>query len=45
MLAIPVLSAILAMLLFAQQICLFNGFAFLIVLAGIYLAISAPQQS
>ena len=45
MLAIPVLSAILAMLLFAQQISLFNGFAFLLVLAGIYLSISAPQQS
>jgi drug/metabolite transporter (DMT)-like permease len=44
MLAIPVLSALLALLLFAQQLSVFNAFAFLIVLSGIYLSISAPQQ-
>jgi drug/metabolite transporter (DMT)-like permease len=44
MLVIPVLSALLAMVLFAQQISLVNGCAFLIVLTGIYLSISATEQ-
>jgi drug/metabolite transporter (DMT)-like permease len=43
MLAIPVLSATMAMVLFAQQLSFMNWCAFLIVLAGIYLSISAAQ--
>jgi drug/metabolite transporter (DMT)-like permease len=45
MLAIPMLSTVLAMILFAQPLSLLNGTAFLIVLLGIYLAISAPKCS
>ncbi|MDJ0590717.1 MAG: DMT family transporter [Pleurocapsa sp. MO_226.B13] len=48
MLAIPVIAAVLAMLIFAEQLSLFNWLAFAIVLCGIYLAISAknpPQLS
>jgi drug/metabolite transporter (DMT)-like permease len=43
MLAIPVLSATMAMVLFAQQLSFMNWCVFLIVLAGIYLSISAAQ--
>lgn len=39
MLAIPVIAAVLAMILFAQPLTMANGLAFLVVLAGIYLAI------
>lgn len=42
MLAIPMIATVLAMLLFAQHLSLLNGIAFLIVLLGIYLAVSAP---
>ena len=41
MLSIPVIAAILAMLIFAEQLSLFNWIAFAIVLCGIYLAVSA----
>jgi drug/metabolite transporter (DMT)-like permease len=44
MLAIPAIAAILAMLIFAEQLSLFNWFAFAIVLYGIYLAISAKDD-
>ncbi|MBW4662347.1 MAG: DMT family transporter [Drouetiella hepatica Uher 2000/2452] len=44
MLTIPVLSALLAMVLFGQQISMVNSFAFLIVLAGIYLSLSTANQ-
>lgn len=45
MLAIPMLAAVLAMILFAQQLSLLNGIAFLVVMLGIYLAVSAPKCS
>ena len=45
MLAIPVIAAILAMIIFAEQLSLFNWIAFGIVLCGIYLAISAKNTS
>lgn len=45
MLAIPMLATGLAMVLFAQPLSLVNGVAFLVVLLGIYLAISAPKCS
>lgn len=44
MLSIPVIAAILAMLLFAEQLSLFNYLAFAVVLLGIYLAISAKKS-
>ena len=44
MLTIPVLSALLAVVLFGQQISMVNGCAFLIVLAGIYLSLSTANQ-
>ncbi|MGF1591114.1 MAG: DMT family transporter [Pleurocapsa sp.] len=44
MLSIPVIAAILAMLLFAEQLSLFNYLAFAIVLLGIYLAVSAKES-
>ena len=44
MLAIPAIAAILAMFIFAEQLSLFNWFAFAIVLYGIYLAISAKDD-
>jgi drug/metabolite transporter (DMT)-like permease len=40
MLSIPVIAAVLAMILFAQPLTVANGLAFLVVLVGIYLAIS-----
>ena len=45
LLAVPVIAAILAMLLFAQTITIFNGFAFLVVLIGIYLSVSASSEN
>jgi drug/metabolite transporter (DMT)-like permease len=45
MLVIPVLSAMLAMILFAQQLSLINDCAFAIVLSGIYLSISGSRGS
>ena len=45
MLAIPVIAAVLAMVIFAEQLSLLNWLAFGIVLAGIYLAISAKNNS
>lgn len=45
MLAIPVIAAVLAMLIFAEQLSLFNWSAFAVVLCGIYLAISAKDSS
>lgn len=44
MLSIPVIAAILAMLIFAEQLSLFNWIAFAIVLCGIYLAVSAENS-
>lgn len=41
MLVIPVIAAILAMLIFSEQLSLLNWLAFAVVLTGIYLAISA----
>lgn len=41
MLTIPVIAAILAVLIFAETLTLLNWIAFLVVLIGIYLAISA----
>lgn len=43
MLTIPVIAAILAMLVFSEQLSLFNWLGFLIVLGGIYSAISATN--
>lgn len=43
MLAIPMIATMLAMFLFSQPLSLLNGVAFLIVLLGIYLAISVPK--
>jgi len=45
MLAIPMIATVLAMVLFAQPLSLLNSVAFLIVLMGIYLAVSAPKCS
>lgn len=44
MLVIPVISALLAAVLFAQQISFVSSCAFIIVLTGIYLSISATDQ-
>ncbi len=41
MLAIPVIAAILAMLIFSENLSLLNWLAFSVVLSGIYLAVSA----
>jgi drug/metabolite transporter (DMT)-like permease len=43
MLTIPVLAAILAMLVFSEKLSLLNWLAFLVVLTGIYLAVSAQN--
>lgn len=40
MLAIPIIAAVLAMIIFAEQLSLFNCLGFAIVLCGIYLAVS-----
>lgn len=45
MLSIPVIAAILAMIIFTQQLSLFNWLAFAVVLLGIYVAISAKNNS
>ena len=45
MLAIPVIAAILAMVIFAEQLSLLNWLAFAIVLFGIYLAVSAKNNN
>ena len=45
MLAIPVIAAVLAMVIFAEQLSLFNWLAFALVLLGIYLAVSAQNNS
>ena len=45
MLAIPVIAAILAMVIFTEQLSLFNWLAFAVVLWGIYLAVSAKNNS
>lgn len=44
MLAIPVIAAVLAMLIFAEQLSLYNWLAFLVVLFGIYLSVSAKNS-
>lgn len=44
MLSIPVIAAILAMLIFAERLSIFNCLAFAVVLFGIYLAVSAKHQ-
>ena len=41
MLAIPVIAAVLAAIIFSEQLSLFNWLAFAVVLIGIYLAVSA----
>jgi len=43
MLTIPVMSAILAALLFGQHLGWINGIAFMVVLSGIYLAVAQPK--
>ncbi len=45
MLLIPVFAALLAVILFDEQLSLSNGLGFGIVLAGIYLAVSAKHDS
>ncbi|MGB5633560.1 MAG: DMT family transporter [Waterburya sp.] len=45
MLAIPVIAAILALIIFSEQLSLFNWSAFAVVLSGIYLAISAKDSN
>ncbi|WP_036484847.1 DMT family transporter [Myxosarcina sp. GI1] len=45
MLSIPVIAAVLAMIIFAEQLSLYNWLAFAVVLFGIYLAVSAKQTS
>lgn len=45
MLSIPVIAAILARLIFAEQLSIFNCLAFAVVLFGIYLAVSAKTQA
>lgn len=42
-LAVPIMSAILALLIFSETIGLFEGTAFAIVLVSIYLSVSAPR--
>ena len=44
MLAIPVIAAILALVIFSEQLSLFNWLAFAVVLLGIYLAVSAKNN-
>ncbi len=41
MLTIPVIAAILATIIFSEKLSLLNWLAFLVVLTGIYLAVSA----
>jgi drug/metabolite transporter (DMT)-like permease len=43
LLAVPIIAAVLAMILFGQNIPLESAIVFLIVLAGIYLTVTAPQ--
>lgn len=45
MLAIPAIAAILAFLIFSERLSLFEYLAFAVVLAGIYLAVTAPQSN
>jgi drug/metabolite transporter (DMT)-like permease len=45
MLSIPVIAAILAMVIFGEQLSLFNCLGFAVVLCGIYLAISAKDNN
>ncbi|MGV2830042.1 DMT family transporter [Myxosarcina sp. GI1(2024)] len=45
MLAIPVIAAVLALLIFAEQLSLYNWLAFLVVLFGIYLSVSAKNSN
>ena len=44
MLAIPAIAAILALIIFSEQLSLFNWSAFAVVLSGIYSAISANNN-
>ena len=44
MLAIPVIAAILARFIFAEQLSVFNCLAFAVVLGGIYVVVSAKTQ-
>lgn len=44
-LAIPIIAAVLAMVLFSQTISQFNSVAFVTVLIGIYLAVSASKET
>ncbi|MBE9010136.1 DMT family transporter [Pseudanabaenaceae cyanobacterium LEGE 13415] len=43
LLAVPIIAAGLAMVLFGQTILLGNAIAFLVVLSGIYLTVTAPK--
>ena len=43
-LGIPVIAAILALIIFAEHLSLFNCLAFVVVLCGIYLAVSAKNN-
>lgn len=45
MLAIPVIAACLALVIFAETLSVWNVLAFLLVLLGIYLSVSAPKVS
>ncbi|PPS41167.1 DMT family transporter [Chroococcidiopsis sp. TS-821] len=44
MLAIPAIAAVLAFIIFAEKLSIFNWCAFAVVLAGVYLAISARSD-
>jgi drug/metabolite transporter (DMT)-like permease len=44
LLAVPAITAVLAWILFAETLTLVNGLTFVVVLMGIYLAISAPKS-
>ncbi len=44
LLAVPAITAVLAWILFAETLTLVNGSTFIVVLMGIYLAISAPKS-
>jgi drug/metabolite transporter (DMT)-like permease len=45
MLAIPVIAEILAILIFAEKLSIFNWLAFVVVLFGIYLTVSVKTQA
>lgn len=44
LLAVPAIAAILALVLFGETLTFVNSIAFLVVLAGIYLALASPSS-